>query len=175
MVHMADPGILGRFPFAVSDYYGSAKFAVFMLEGLTALIICVVLLCRKDRFPGGKAMLMVTLYASTQVLFESMRQDAVLRFGFVRINQLVGAVIVAVIAVCCIRRSGKGAWAWIRSLILLLGAVALVMLMEFAIEHKISALEWMSLDMCYIVSAIGCELLCMSAALPMRDISNAKA
>jgi hypothetical protein len=41
----------------------------------------------------------------------------------------------------------------------LCGGAVLVIAMEFALEKKIGFLEWMPMDLCYLVCAAGCWLL----------------
>ena len=39
------------------------------------------------------------------------------------------------------------------------GGVILAGAMEFALEKKIGFLEWMPMDLCYVVSGLGCWML----------------
>lgn len=162
---LEDPSFFCRFPFAVVDMYGSWNWAVFVPEALTALVIMVLVLrCR--RVEGSRMVLMTVLYAATQVLFESGRQDAVLRWGFVRVNQIIGAVLLAALLTLCILRSGERRPGRIigRAGMLLAGA-GLVIAMEFALEGKITAIEWMPMDVCYILM-MGAVALMIGAVIP---------
>lgn len=155
-----DPSILYRLPFGVADFYGGYKWAVFVFEALVAIGIAIALTRLAVKRSGGRAVMMVLLYAATQVLCESLRQDSVLRWGFVRVNQVVGAVLIAGVLVLCFcltkNRDGRklaGSFA-----LMLLG-MGVVMAMEFALEKKISAIEFMPMDVCYLLMAGGCGLM----------------
>lgn len=84
------------FPLAVWDTYGDAVIAVFIWEALVALLLCGgLLLWRKKavRTRGDVALTGMLLFGLTQIVLESLRQDNYLRFGFVRVNQLLGIVL----------------------------------------------------------------------------------
>ena len=131
----ADPSILYRFPFGVADYYGGYKWAVFVFEALVALGIAIALTRLTVKRSGGRAVMMVLLYAATQILCESLRQDSVLRWGFVRVNQIVGAVLIAGVLVLCFCLTKNRDWRkFAGSFALLLLGAGLVMAMEFALE-----------------------------------------
>ncbi|MBQ9263251.1 MAG: prolipoprotein diacylglyceryl transferase [Clostridia bacterium] len=158
MVAWEDPSLLYRFPLGAQDYYGDWNFAIFLPEALTALAILMILLAMKPRREGGKALLTVLLYAACQTIWESMRQDAVLRWGFVRCSQLISALAIAAVLVICWRnlppnektlgRLAAG-FGWI------LLCCGVIMAMEFALEQKIDFLTWMRMDVCYLVMALG--------------------
>jgi phosphatidylglycerol:prolipoprotein diacylglycerol transferase len=91
-----DPA-LWRFPLAVPHalYEGELWCVpVFFWEGLAALLIAGLLFAlgnawRRERRQGDIAALFALIFGASQVLLESLRQDAFLRWGFVRVNQLV--------------------------------------------------------------------------------------
>ena len=94
------------FPMAVQNTYGEFVLPVFFWEGLTALVIAVVVLARRFPRPGDRALTGALLLGLTQVFWESLRADDYLRFGFVRMNQLWGvAIAVFVIALWLSRRA----------------------------------------------------------------------
>ena len=156
----ADPSILYRFPFGVADYYGGYKWAVFVFEALVALGIAIALTRLTVKRSGGRAVMMVLLYAATQILCESLRQDSVLRWGFVRVNQIVGAVLIALVLVLCFFLTKQRDWRkFAGSFALLLLGAGLVMAMEFALEKKISAIEFLPMDMCYLIMGGACALM----------------
>ena len=149
-----------RFPFAVRDpFYDYMAWAVFlpmaavMLLGLTGL--------RKR--PGGRgdrALFSLSWYAAARVFYESLRQDDIPKWGFVRVNQILSAVALVAVMICVFCRAGR-----VRPgrIVRLLGGALLVLLMEFALEKKINMLDWMTMDLCYLVSAVGCVLLFLGA------------
>ena len=159
MVAWEDPSILYRFPLGQRNYYGVWCFAVYLPEAITALVIFMILLFLKKRRPGGKALLFLLLYAGTQPFWESMRQDAVLKWGFVRANQLFSGIAVLLVLILCWRllsKSQRRPALLFGSLVGILLSSGLVMAMEFALEQKISFLTWMRMDVCYAVMALGC-------------------
>ncbi len=89
--------VLQWFPLAVWDTYGDAVFAVFIWEALAALLLCGGLLHwskKAEHTRGDVALTGMLLFGLTQIVLESLRQDNYLRFGFVRVNQLLGIVLV---------------------------------------------------------------------------------
>ena len=156
----ADPSVLYRFPFGVADYYGGYKWAVFVFEALVALGIAIALTRLTVKRSGGRAVMMVLLYAATQILCESLRQDSVLRWCFVRVNQVVGAVLIAGVLVLCFCLTKNRDWRkFAGSFLLMLLGMGLVMAMEFALEKKISAIEFLPMDMCYLIMGGACALM----------------
>ena len=159
MVAWEDPSVLFRFPLGEQNYYGVWCFAVYLPETITALVIFFLVLCAKKRWAGGKALLFLILYAGTQVFWESMRQDAVLKWGFVRANQLFSAIALLIVLILCWRllpASQRRPSLFWKSFTGLLLSAGLVMVMEFALEQKIGFLTWMRMDVCYAVMALGC-------------------
>lgn len=157
LFHPKNYEVLFRFPFAVQDMYGEWCWAVFVLEAILAVGICVLLLKQPRASEGRTALQALLLIATSQIFCESVRQDAVLRFGFVRVNQVIGAVVaVGILAYGCYRRSARP---W-RQILLSVGGTAIcagiIVAMEFALEKKIVFLEWMPMDLCYTVTATAC-------------------
>ena len=159
MIAWEDPSILFRFPLGEQNYYGVWCFAVYLPEAITALVIFFILLFLKKRNPGGKALLMLLLYAGTQAFWESMRQDAVLKWGFVRASQLFSGIAVLIVLIISWRmlpkpqRKRSLLWRGVGCILLSCGVI---MAMEFALEQKIGFLTWMRMDVCYAVMALGC-------------------
>lgn len=155
-----DPSILYRLPFGVADFYGGYKWAVFVFEALVAIGIAIALTRLTVKRSGGRAVMMVLLYAATQILCESLRQDSVLRWGFVRVNQVVGAVVIAGVLVLCFCLTRNRSWRKLAgSFGLMLMGMGVVMAMEFALEKKISAIEFVPMDVCYLMMAGACALM----------------
>ena len=159
MIPWEDPSPICRFPFAVQNYYGTWRFSVNLWEGLAAVAFLTVLLAMKKRRSGGAATLLLLMYASCQILFESMRKDEVIIWGFVKANQLISALLVLAILIFCRikqpreKRAPKQLWSGI---IMLLAAAGIIMLMEFALDLKVGFLLWMRADLSYIVMAACC-------------------
>lgn len=171
LFHPEDPASLFFFPLG---YYREAwdtwYFATFVFAALIALVICVILLRVRPRFDGDRTLLLLLLYGAMQALCESMRQDSVLRWGFVRSSQVISAVVVAAVLLIYCRRmtAGPGRKARIaRSWIELLCGMLVIIAMEFCVEKKIVFLEWVPTDVCYLIMSLACVglILCV---LPIR-------
>lgn len=166
LFHPEEYGALLRFPFAVQDMYGEWCWAIFVLEALIALVICALLLRAHAPRPGMTALRGLLLLAAAQILCESLRQDAVLRFGFVRVNQIISAaVIVALLVYGCILTRDKK-----RMLPAAIGTavcIGVVVTMEFALEKKVVLLEQLPMDVCYALTAAACIglIACVSLVL----------
>lgn len=155
-----DPSLLYRFPFGIADFYGSYNWAVFVFEALVAVGIGIALSRLTVRRAGGRGVMMVLLYAATQLLCESLRQDSVLRWGFVRVNQVIGAVLIAgVLILCYCLTKEKSPRKLAGSFGLMLLGMGIVIAMEFALEKKISAIEFVPMDVCYLFMAMACALM----------------
>ena len=153
-----------RFPFAVfDDYYEEWNWAVFLLEGITALVILFVLL-RKQRRSGQTWRLFLLLYSACQITLESMRWDSYLRWLFVRVSQLTAAIVIVVMMlVACLhwlyRREERHMTG--KALLLRWAAAAacigLCIALEFAADGKI----WQELPLWanYAVKACACTVL----------------
>ena len=153
-----EPEALCRFPFAVQDpFYGDWMFAINLLEGIAAVVFLVILLRMKPRQAGGAAALLLMMYAACQVVFESMREDEVLRLNFMKINMLVSALVLLGILILCLKKAGANPRhaLFATALLFLLAGVATAM--EFALEQKIGFLTWMRADLCYLVMGL-CSL-----------------
>ena len=167
VVAMEDASFFHRLPFAVGNYYGEWRWAVFILLMLELLVLCGLLFSRKTARPGGTAALTLLITAGFEILGESLRQDEMIKWGFVRCNQLLYALaVVGVMILCIVLLPRKEPRTVLRSVPLLVLGVLLVILMEFALEGKISAIEWMTMDICYCISAAGCALMVVSV-LPL--------
>lgn len=159
MISWEDPEFICRFPFAVQNYYGTWRFAINLWEGLAAILFVVVLLRLKNCRNGGKATLLLGMYAACQIVFESMRKDEVIIWGFVMANQLISMILLLGLLVLCwvklpkAQRSGKELAG--RLGLMLLGA-GVIMLMEFALDQKINFLLWMRADLTYLIMAASC-------------------
>lgn len=150
---LADASFFKQFPFGVQNAWGEWMWAVYLIEAIIALVICGMLLRLKDRTPGGKGALFLLMYAAMQALCESLRQDSVLTWGFVRCNQVFSALAVAlVLVICCIRLHKVCLLSWLG----VIASMAVVMAMEFALEKKILFLNWMNMDLCYLVMGLAC-------------------
>lgn len=89
------------FPFAVQNVYGDWVMPIFFYEGIVALLICFTVykqLGRKNEKAGNTALKFLLLFGASQVLLESMREDDFLRWGFVKVSQLMSIGLVLTVA-----------------------------------------------------------------------------
>lgn len=155
---LEDPSFFQRFPFGVSDYYGEWRWAVFVLLALLLTAICVAIACTKRKGDGARFSLLLLTYASLQLLGESLRQDSIPKWGFVRVNQVLSAVLILGLLIYFEVKTGAGYKEWILSAALILLSFLMVTAMEFAMEGKISAIEWMTMDVCYLFTTLASVL-----------------
>ena len=112
---------------AVYNQYGEPHVAVFFWEALVALIIAVLAVhCRPDR-PGLRFELAVFRLCTCQILLENLRNHT-LSWGFVRVEQLLCAVIMMLLMlIACSRHKEKqGAVRYLPAVYLFLCIAAIV-------------------------------------------------
>ena len=164
---LSDVSFFSRFPFAIPNYYGEYHWAVFVLEAIIAALIGVRLY--KDRSYGEKIrpLLFLCYLAPLEALGAGMRQDAVLKWGFVKAAEILTVVLMTGLLVyACIAVRDVGAGRKVCSFVLLVASFGLFMAMEFALEKKIAFLTFMKMDMCY-VGMIGACLLMVASVRPL--------
>lgn len=123
---------LWRFPIAVQNEYGEWQLAVFMIEAAIAAVILVLLLVRRYE-KGERILTALLLYACCQAVCESLRMDSCLRIGFVRISQVISAVVI--LAVTLIRALRYGSWKTaLQRALIVLACVAIVGGLEWALD-----------------------------------------
>lgn len=149
-----EPDILCRFPFAIQDSYDDWRFAINLLEGIAAIVFLVVLLRMKPRKKGGAAVLLMMMYAACQIILESMREDEVLMINYMKVSQLLSALVLLGALVICLKKAKESAGGTVASLAVLLAMAGIATAMEFALERKIGFLDWMRGDLCYLVMAL---------------------
>ena len=152
-----DEGFFCRFPFAVCNEYGEWQLAVFVWEAAAALVIFFLARLRREREAGDRVSFALMLYAACQVIFESLRMDSTPRFGFVRVSQVLAAVV---LLLCVLWRSRHG------GVKRMTGSAALVL----AMAGIAGGLEWVidktpvPLPVCFAVMALAMGV-CVAAGL----------
>lgn len=128
-------------------FLGSAtddRHPVFAYEAVIAAVILVTLLIialRKGsvKHSGDLMLLFMTLYGTTQVLMESLRDDAHMVIYFIRINQIAALVmVVAAFVIWMVRWGRKGAkpLSLIIASLLVVAGIALGIVQEFAVDSN---------------------------------------
>ncbi len=147
-----------RFPFAVSNEYEEWFAAVFMLEMLAALIVAAVFALRKKEgwIPGLFLERTVFYLCLCQILCESLRAKG-MKWGFVRVEQLLCAVtLVGLLLYGCLksgeqRSVWKGFWPIGGALL----CIAAIVGVEFALDRTdLPGYLWYSV-MILILAAFG--------------------
>lgn len=154
-----------RFPFAVPSVYEDYQIPVFLYEALAAAVILLVTLrMLRGARPGRTAETFVILLGVTQVILESLREDEFIRFGFVRLNQLMAAFSMAAVLAARVKRcvQGRGWSDWqIARIVLFLLSVGGVILLEFALDKS-------SVDNVILYAVMAGTLAIMAVSL-LRD------
>lgn len=152
--------LLQFFPLAVFDPEWEVWFfAIFMAEGIAALIICALLQWKNFPRTGDKAKLFLVLYCSAQILLESLRRDQFLRWLFVRVSQLTAVLVLGGLMFYALYKWVKAPKASrmavkplvINWVIFLLG-VGICIAMEFAVDKSADMPVWL----CYCIMAVCC-------------------
>ncbi len=153
-----EEGILTRIPFMTYDpYYECWGWALFMAGAAIALILFIVLMTQKPAFDGDGMLLFFGLYAAAQVVLESLRRDEFLRWGFVRVEELLSAVVLLTVLILYWVRTGKARAVCKASLMALFVAmVVFCLLLEFATEGRIPFLVFLDVWHCYALMAVAC-------------------
>ncbi|MBR3740179.1 MAG: prolipoprotein diacylglyceryl transferase [Clostridia bacterium] len=157
-----------RFPFAVANQWGEWHLAVFSLEALAALIIALVFALgkREDSVPGLHLERTVFYLCVTQIFFESLRNQC-MRWGFVRIEQvLCGVTVVGLIVYGCFKAKGiagfKRFWPACCSLL----CVALIVLVEFGLDKfNFSTVFWYGVMIAVLCGFSALECVCVKRRL----------
>lgn len=78
--------------------YEEWYYSIFLLEGLYALLMCILTALDKKNRPDGQLLLLcIILYCASQVLFETLRRDEVVKWLFVRVSQLMSVISLALV------------------------------------------------------------------------------
>ena len=127
--------MLMRLPFAVVNEYEEWQLAVFLWEALAALVLLVWAL-RVKAVHGERVLGALLLYACCQVVLESLRMDSCLKVGFVRVSQVLSAVVILGVTMIRARRNGtKGAM--LRRAAVIAVLVALIGGIEWALDKTV--------------------------------------
>ena len=114
------------------------------------------------------------MYAVSQLLCESMRQDSLLRWGFVRVMQVIGAAVIVAVQLYWTLRPGHPAGK--KPVLRFVGTVVcflFVIAMEFGVEKKIVPLEWFPVIGCHLVMLLACAGM-LACILPLRGMAEQK-
>ncbi len=159
--------LISFFPISIFDAeWEYWLYAVFAYEAIFALICSYFMLeNQKEEKLGTKFIRFFTLYCSGQVIFESMRQDEVIKWSFVNINQAIAALILlAILIFYLITNKIKPAKALIYISIALIGFI-LIATMEFALEGRVPMFENFNNFNCYTLDLVAVLFINLSIYL----------
>ena len=149
------------FPLAVPNLWEEWCLPVFFYEAVAACVIMIVVLPVLRR-GGPAAEVFIILLGLTQVLLESWRADEFIRFGFVRFNQIVSAVLMAAVLalrlIRSVKRRGWDAWA-ITRIALYLAGIGIVIAIEFALDKSSIDNRLLYVVMAATLAVMGVSLL----------------
>lgn len=129
-----DQGWQQFFPLSVQNKYGEWYTAVFVLEAAAALAVAVIALCL-DRKKGPVFSRVAFYLALPQIFFESLRA-LTLKWGFVRVEQvLCGVIVTALVAWHCLK-SGRGGARRFLPVGGMLLCIAVMVGVEFALDKS---------------------------------------
>lgn len=158
--------VFARFPIAVQNPYGEWQLAVFLFEACYAALIIVPVLRAKGN-KGKKTMLALALYAGAQIVFESLRMDSCLRIGFVRVSQVISALVLLAVT-AWIQKNAAGKRAVLGRCAVTLICVACIGAIEWALDKtQVDNL------LLYIVMAALCALMAANALCIKRKDKKA--
>ena len=132
--YLDDAHPLARVPFGIQNEWGEWMAAVCTLEAACALIIALIFLFQREK-GGWVCQQAALLLCLTQILCESLRNSG-MRWGFVRVEQLLCAVIALglILGACLKRRKDLPALRRFLPLIVSALCVAVLVGMEFALD-----------------------------------------
>lgn len=127
--------LLMRFPIAVMNEYEEWQLAVFLFEAIAALVLLVVCL-RMKAGKGERILGALLLYACCQVLLESLRMDSCLKIGFVRVSQVLSAVVILTVTLIRAKRNG-GCTMMLRRAAAVGALTAVIGVIEWALDKTV--------------------------------------
>lgn len=148
------------FPVAVEIEWVGTFYAVFMLEAVLALICSAggFVISRKGQFAPGRVFLHTVFFLALPQIFSEQILHKYMAWGFVRIEQLLCALIVfGVILIACIKR--RKLTAYIPAAGCLLCAAVLIW-MEFTLDNKLLFGIDIPTMWCYVIMIA--SLACMA-------------
>ena len=174
--------VFQRFPFAVCTYmdedWSEWYLAVFVFEAAAALILflLLIILRRRSVRTGFLSGLFLSVFCASQIFLEQLRADDCIRFGFVRLTQICGLVVlVALLWARTVRLVRSRGWTWEETVrvIRFLAATFCVVFTEFAFE-KPQFYPYLSACIVLLSLSIACpELIRAGKQNTVRRISGA--
>ncbi len=161
----------GFLPFRKLDFYYDPKLAVNPYEALVAIaaLVGTIVLLMLSSPAGRAAEFGLPVVSAWQIMLDSMRNDQLIKFGFVRLNMIAAAVVLAFILttriIRCVRQQqGWKPWNTVRIVLFALGC-GVVIFIEFALGGKINFLANAGSLALYIVDIIAVIAIMLSVLI----------
>ena len=155
------------FPIARLDAYEDYCYAIHMGEALTALCAGVYTQTMSRRARGLVSGLGLIAVAAAQILWEALRRDEVLIFSFVRITQVFVAVVLLVVLILSLRRSGWQKKKVVFASVCMFLGIVIVGMNEFFAESKL--ISFIPAWLCYSIDAVTVFLMGLMTARALLD------
>ncbi len=141
------------FPLCIRDMYDQFHLAVFLFEGITAVLL-VLSLPRVTEGKGERFVRTFCRFMLSQMFFESLRAET-LRIGFVRVQQVECAVFILVMILIVLKHQKKlfGICTAVH-----LGTVCIAAFCEFALD-KISFIPAPAIYTLFSLALIACDVV----------------
>lgn len=157
--------------------YVTPVMQVFAYEAAAAgLALIAALEVRGSRAPAGRAAETgLAIVSAAQVMLDSWRNDELIKFGFVRLNMIMAAMVLAFILVTrmvrVIRRNGLNWWCIARALLFVISAVAVIGV-EFGLDGKFGITA--SNETLYALQAASVVVMCLAVLIQDGRVAKAK-
>jgi prolipoprotein diacylglyceryltransferase len=143
------------FPLALQNVYGEWNISIFIAEGVTAL---AALALSVRGFQTHKALKSLIVISAAQIVWESMRGDLYLSWGFVRVSQLAAvAVLFVIFSALLVRRfrAGEKPLVLIARLAAFAALTGVCVALEFAMDKSPLPNGWAWLIMAGCAAGLG--------------------
>ena len=126
-------GKLARFPFAVQDAFEQYRAAVFFLEAAFLLLVLFYSKAWRKKLPGELFSIALCWFAMGHLFFETLRAESIC-WGFVRVQQLVCAVLGLALMIVWTIRNRLGGKRFATDLLIYLLAIGVVVFAQYAMD-----------------------------------------
>lgn len=150
-----------RFPVMLYDKDNDLwAWAVLILSVIVLFCSAIIVSKSKPRFSGDKFLLFLSIFSSSHIFIESLRRDEFIRWGFVRVEQLLSALVILIILLIYSIRNNKASIKIVlQSVFVFIIFTIEIILLEFSLEDRISFLRFLDVSGIYITMFVFCVLL----------------
>ena len=162
------------FPIAMDGIFGEKVYAVFMGEGLTALIVSVWAQGQyfdkngKKHPNGWVAAMSAIMVSGAQFMWESARRDDLLKSGFVRYQMVFSGAILIILLLVATRFTGYSVKRSVITWLVFALCLGVNVFVEFLIDGKV--IQEVPIWLCYTLNT---SCAAIASALTMHAVSSA--